>query len=124
MKHKALYLYLILFFLLCCSVTTTGQEKKQERFTLMGLGDSIDEVDELIKSGSKDWSQRKKDIESVQTATEKMAEYFQGTFKDKLKGTTSAFKEVFEEKYPSIISSKASFSLAIFLYPNPGTSTR
>lgn len=41
MKHKALYLYLILFFLLCCSVTTTGQEKKQERFTLMGLGDSI-----------------------------------------------------------------------------------
>ena len=43
MKHKALYLYLILFFLLCCSVTTTGQEKKQERFTLMGLGDSITE---------------------------------------------------------------------------------
>ena len=41
MKHKALYLYLILFFLLCCSVTTTGQEKKQERFTLMGLGDSL-----------------------------------------------------------------------------------
>jgi hypothetical protein len=43
MKRKALYLYLLLFFLLCCSVTATGQEKKQERFTLMGLGDSITE---------------------------------------------------------------------------------
>jgi len=43
MKRKALYLYLLLFSLLCCSVTTTGQEKKQERFTLMGLGDSITE---------------------------------------------------------------------------------
>lgn len=43
MKHRYLSLYLLLFSLLCCSVATTGQEKKQERFTLMGLGDSITE---------------------------------------------------------------------------------
>ena len=57
MKHKALYLYLILFFLLCCSVTTTGQEKKQERFTLMGLGDSITEgADFIVVSAVRMWS--------------------------------------------------------------------
>lgn len=37
MKHKALYLYLILFFLLCCSVTTTGQEKKTGTVYLDGI---------------------------------------------------------------------------------------
>lgn len=48
MKHRSLYLYLLFFSLLCrdarpCVSTATGQEKKQERFTLMGLGDSITE---------------------------------------------------------------------------------
>lgn len=48
MKHRFLYLYLLFFSLLCrdarpCVSTATGQEKKQERFTLMGLGDSITE---------------------------------------------------------------------------------
>lgn len=86
----------------------------------MGLGDSIDEVDELIKSGSKDWSQRKKDIESVQTATEKMAEYFNGTLKDKLKGAMSALAEMFisaiypcKEQITEVIDSFTHFFAAI-----------
>ena len=52
MKRKALYLYLLLFFLLCCSVTANGQEKKQERFTLMGLGDLILSVPVRANAGS------------------------------------------------------------------------
>lgn len=86
----------------------------------MGLSDSIDEVDELIKSGSKNWSQRKDDIESVQTATEKMVEYFNGTLKDKLKGAMSALAEMFisaiypcKEQITEIIDSFTHFFAAI-----------
>ena len=86
----------------------------------MGLSDSIDEVDELIKSGSKNWSQRKEDIESVQTATEKMVEYFNGTLKDKLKGAMSALAEMFisaiypcKEQITEIIDSFTHFFAAI-----------
>lgn len=43
MKHKSLCLSLLFFSLLCFSPAITGQEKRQERFTVMGLGDSITE---------------------------------------------------------------------------------
>ena len=43
MKHRFFYLCLLFFSFLCSSIMVAGQEKKQERFTLMGLGDSITE---------------------------------------------------------------------------------
>ena len=43
MKYRQLYLFLLFFSLFSYSVTLAGQEKKQERFTIMGLGDSITE---------------------------------------------------------------------------------
>lgn len=97
----------------------------------MGLGNSIDEVDELIKNGKGSWSQRKKDIESVQTATEKMVEYFNGTLKDKLKGTMSALAEMFisaiypcKEQITEVIDSFTHFFAAIGnIIKNNGKST-
>lgn len=97
----------------------------------MGLGNSIDEVDELIKNGKGSWSQRKKDIESVQTATEKMVEYFNGTLKDKLKGVMSALAEMFisaiypcKEQITEVIDSFTHFFAAIGnIIKNNGKST-
>ena len=43
MKYRQLYIFLLFFSLFSYSVTLAGQEKKQERFTIMGLGDSITE---------------------------------------------------------------------------------
>lgn len=50
MKYKGFGLFLILTFVCCFSFSLAGQEKKQERFTIMGLGDSITEGADFFTS--------------------------------------------------------------------------
>lgn len=47
MKYKSIYLCLLLF---CLTFSIFGQEKKQERFTIMGMGDSITEGGDYFTS--------------------------------------------------------------------------
>lgn len=113
------------------TLSNLNKPTRDQMLKNMGLADSIDEVDKLIESGNKNWSDRKKQIEKVQTATEKMSEYFEGTLKDKLKALMSAFAEVFnsivlpcKESLTEIIDSFTNFFAAIGnIIKNNGKST-
>ena len=71
------------------------EKSRNALLTQMGLGDSIDEVNEIVNNSNKAWNDYKKKIGDATTATEQMEKYFEGTFLDNLKVLNSAIREVF-----------------------------